>query len=779
MGGVSGNLPQELTSFVGRQHELSNVKQLLAQSRLVTLVGVGGVGKTRLALRVAVGLHRRFDAGVWLVELDQVVDDRLVADAVARALGLREQPALSSTAMLSGHLASRPLLLVLDNCEHLVGGVAKLVEALLRDTSELRILTTSREPLHVEGETVHPVAALTVPDPKQAMRPTELARYEAVALFTERAHAVLSGFELTRTNQAAVAEICSRLAGLPLAIELAVARLRVLSPEQIRDRLADRALLTRGPRTAPARQRTLSGCLEWSYDLCTPGEQLVWARLSVFAGDFDLEAAEGVCADDQVPADQIGALIEFLLDKSILVRTQEQVGTAGCRMLESIRSYGRDRLAEMGSQALVRRRHRDWHQQLAARFQAEWIGPRQREWLRRLDRILPDLWVAMEFSLSDPEQPDAALAMVADLQMHLIVSGLHHQERVWLNRALGAPGPPSAARLRALAYEGMVAGSVGDLPAAGLRVRQAREIADQLGDARSQALAVMAEGTLAIASGDTAAAARLGTQALDLFRAQGDLFWQTMSLSNLALTRVLVDDMAGAAACHQEMLAISESRAESFHTGFSAMALGIGWWKQGDLTAAETQMAQSLRSIRRLGDTLTSSWSLEVTAWIAAGRADHRRAATLLGAATALADAMGTRAANWPDLLTYHEQSQEKVRNALGERDFNAAFDHGYRLSLDEAMAYALAEQPDRPASPGTLNRAPGPLSTLTRRESEVVVLVAEGLSNKEIAARLVLSPRTVEGHVDNLMRKLDCSSRAQVAALVATTAPNAEPGSP
>ncbi|HST83732.1 MAG TPA: LuxR C-terminal-related transcriptional regulator [Kineosporiaceae bacterium] len=775
MRAVAGNLPQELTSFVGRRRELSEVKQLLAQSRLVTLAGVGGVGKTRLALRVAAGLHRKFGAGVWLVELDQVLDAGLVAHAVGRALGLREQPGLPRAATLSEYLADRQVLLVLDNCEHLVGGVAKLVETLLRDTSQLRILATSREPLHVEGETVHPVGSLKAPDQTRAMRSAELAGYEAVTLFTERAQAVLAGFELTPTNQAVVGEICSRLDGLPLAIELAVARLRVLAPEQIRDRLADRALLTRGLRTAPARQQTLWECLKWSHDLCVPAEQLVWARLSVFAGDFDLAAADGVCADDQLPADSVQELIELLADKSILTRTQDQAGAVAYRMLETIRSYGREQLAEIGEEALARRRHRDWHQQLAARFQADWIGPRQRDWLRRLDRTLPDLWAAVEFSLDDPGQPDAALAMVGDLQMYFTVSGLQNQERSWLNRALSRPGPPSSARLRALVYEAMLAGAVGDVPAAGDRAAQAREIAGRLDDAHSHALATAAEGMLAIVRGDTEVAVRLSMAALDMFRAQDDVFWQALSLGNLTLTKVLVDDMAGAAACHQAMLAICEPTAESFHSGFTGMSLGIGLWREGDLSAAVTQMTESLRLIRRTGDTLTSSWGLEVTAWIAAGREEPRRAATLLGAATALADTMGTRAANWPDLLTYHEQCQQQVRRVLGGQAFGAAFEHGYNLSLDEAIGYALGEQSEHLANDRV--RGNSALSALTRREREVAGLVAEGLTNREIAERLVVSPRTVEGHMDNIMRKLECASRAQVAALFVRMSPSADPG--
>jgi predicted ATPase/DNA-binding CsgD family transcriptional regulator len=775
MGAEAGNLPQELTSFVGRQRELSQVKRLLAGSRLLTLVGVGGVGKTRLALRVAAGVRRSFGAGVWLVELDQVLDEGLVGHAVARAMGLREQPGLRPVAVLSEYLANRRALLVLDNCEHLVGGVSKLVEELLRDTAEVRILATSREPLHVEGERVHPVASLTVPDPRRPGRGGQLGGYEAVALFTERAAAVVAGFELSQAHQDAVGEICSRLEGLPLAIELAAARLRVLTPEQIRDRLTDRALLTRGRRTAPARQQTLRACIEWSHDLCTRDEQLLWARLSVFVGDFDVEAAEGVCADDRLAGGDVRELIASLADKSILVAQAEQDGVASYRMLDSIRTYGRQRLVEIGEEPSLRRRHRDWHQQLATRFRAEWIGPDQRHWLRRLDRTLSDLQAAMEFSLSDPQEADAALVMVVDLQMYMVINGLHSRIRDWLNRALALSRSLSPVRVSALECAATLAIAVGDAPNATTSARQARRLAGQLGDARSDALATVAEAVLAIAGGDLAAGVSHYTEALAVFRTQGDVYSQVTTLAPLTITKVLLDDTTGAAACHEAMQAIGRPNGESLHCGFTAMALGIGLWKRGDLDAAATQMTLSLRLIGRVGEMMVTSWCLEVTAWVAAGREQPQRAAVLLGATAGLADSMGTRAAMWPELLTYHEQCMQQVRFSLGERAFEAAFDHGHDLPLKDVIAYALGQRTDWPQLAPESKIGSGPLSTLTRREHDVAVLLAQGLSNKAIAEQLVLSPRTVEGHVDNILRKLDCTSRAQAATLIIVSSADSE----
>ncbi|HEV2372771.1 MAG TPA: NB-ARC domain-containing protein [Streptosporangiaceae bacterium] len=313
---MTGNLPAELTSFVGRRAELAEVKRLLAESRLVTLTGVGGVGKTRLALRAAAGLRRAFRDGVWLVQLDQLRDEALVTQAVAETLGLDDRAGHALATTLTDYLAGRELLLVLDNCEHLVDAVAKLADLLLRAAAGLRILATSRETLNITGETVYAVPPLRAPEAGRQLSVAELARFPAPGLFAERAAQVLPGFALTEANTAAVAGICRRLEGLPLAIELAAARLPVLSPEQIEARLGARLdLLTRGGRTQPARQQTLRASIEWSYELCSQAERLLWARLSVFADGFELDAAEGICADHRLAVEQVLELLAALAGK--------------------------------------------------------------------------------------------------------------------------------------------------------------------------------------------------------------------------------------------------------------------------------------------------------------------------------------------------------------------------------------------------------------------------------------------------------------------------------
>jgi predicted ATPase len=371
-----GNLPAELTTFVGRTTELSAVKHMLTSSRLVTLTGIGGVGKTRLALRAAAEVESTFPDGGWLVELGELHDGSVLADVVAEGLGLRDDPSRCLGDLLVEYLCARSLLLVLDNCEQVVDGTAKLAEALLRSCPSLRILATSRENLGIGGEAVLHVSPLAFPDADKEPTLGGLPGFDAIALFASRAAEAVPGFELTDQNKSTVAHICSRLEGLPLAIELAAARLRAISPDQMLDRLSDRySLLTRGSRGAPKRQQTLSWSVGWSYDLCTPDEQRLWTRLSVFARSFELQAAEDICGGDLAPKDVLD-LLSSLVDKSILIRTDSE-GVVRYRMLETLREFGLDRIEHGGELTELRRRHAEWYRQLINDAEADWMSPRQ------------------------------------------------------------------------------------------------------------------------------------------------------------------------------------------------------------------------------------------------------------------------------------------------------------------------------------------------------------------------------------------------------------------
>ena len=382
---AGGNLPAEVTSFVGRRRELADAKRALSKSRLVTLIGVGGVGKTRVAERVARDRRRAYPHGVWLVELAQLADPALLTQRVLTELSVGGPPSGNASGALIDSLSSRQVLLVLDNCEHLLDQVAALSAALLRSCPDVQILATSREPLRVVGEAVLPVPPMAAPAPDRSGGVAGLSGYDAVALFTERAVAAVPDFALTEENHRAVAALCHRLDGLPLAIELAAGRLRSLSPAQILSKLDDRyALLTGGERGRPDRQQTLRASIEWSYQLCTPQEQRLWARLCVFAGSFELDAVEAVCTGD-IAGDEIVDLVSGLVDKSIVVR-HEGGTVAKYRLLEAIREFGLERLNEAGDGPALRMRHLQWYAALVRTAKAEWISERQVYWLAQTGR---------------------------------------------------------------------------------------------------------------------------------------------------------------------------------------------------------------------------------------------------------------------------------------------------------------------------------------------------------------------------------------------------------
>ncbi|WAM19004.1 protein kinase domain-containing protein [Rhodococcus sp. JS3073] len=754
-----GNLPLELSSFVGRRHEITEAKNLLASSRLLTLVGIGGVGKTRLALRLATSIRREFADGAWLVELDEVRTPSRLIDVVAATLGVRDQTDRSLREILLDFLSSRELFLILDNCEQAVDAVADLATALLQHNPNLRILATSREPLTVAGEAILRVPPLTVPDPEREPSLQGLPRYDAVSLFTERATSAVSTFTLTDANKSAVTRICHRLDGLPLPIELAAARLRAMSPEQILQRLSNRyALLTRGSRGAPSRQQTLRLCVDWSYDLCSPREQLTWARLSVFIGGFDLDAAEYVCGDNVQTEDLLDS-VASLVDKSVLIR--EEHGTAvRFRLLETLRAYGREKAQENGDYHALRRRHRDWFRQLARRAEDEFISPRQLEWIARFDSEQPNLRDAMDFCLAD-DDADAGLQIATPLAQFWGSRGLLSEARRWLDEFLSRRGElPTTATVRALGVDCLMAEQQRDHERGAELVEQARALADQIDDPIAHAIVDHADGIVGLFSGDLSRAVSGLERALSVFRqAESDLALQIESLTLLGLAYQLLDtEPDRAIECYEEVLAIAEVHGESVYRSYALWAMAVAQWRLGAQGRAIDLLEQGLRLARLVDDPVGCANCFEAFAWVAGG-SNPTRAGTLMGAAETLGGVAGSPSVLVPNLLVYHEACERAARLALTDHVFEEVRKHGRALDLDSAVNYALGERPHKPVSPGS--------DTLTKREQQVAELVAEGLTNKAIAARLVISQRTAQGHVEHILTKLGFTSRAQVAAWV------------
>jgi non-specific serine/threonine protein kinase len=703
---------------------------------------------------------------VWLVELAELRDPELLAVTLAETLGVRDQSVRWGLRSLSAYLADKQVLLVIDNCEQLIGATAELAETLLRSCPGLRILATSRQPLGITGESTLAVPPLAVPDPDRVCSPAGLAQYEAANLLVERAAAVLPGFTVDEENCATIARLCQSLDGIPLAIELAAVRLRALSLEQIVTRLSDRyRLLTTGSRNAPARQQTLRGLIDWSYDLCSEPERILWARLSVFSGGLELDAAEAVCGDDTIPPEGILDLIASLVDKSILMRGEDSSGVR-YRLLETIREYGDEKLRESGEHAALQRRHSDWYAGLAARGDAQWVGPNQANFVRRLRHEHGNLRVALEFAVTDDGPPETALRFAADLENYWFVRGFLAEGRHWLDRALSRPGTPHWTRAKALRVNAWLAVLQGDQERAAELLGEARQLATSLPDPVELAYVAQICGNMALFAGQLQEAIRLFSEALAGFRSVGAHGGEMWALIVLGLTRGLAGKPNEGFYELEECVAAAGASGDVWWRSTALWALSVLHWRDDDIARAAARAKESLELKRGLGnERFGIGLCLEVLAWIAAAERRDDRAARLFGASQRAWHAMRASFGVFGGLRAFHDACEAQLRGRLGEPAFKAAVSAGAQWSTSEALEFALEEQPR--SAPAAAAVAAG-AAPLTKREQQIAQLIAEGMSNREIAAKLVIAQRTAEGHVEHILSKLGFSSRAQVAAWVA-----------
>ena len=814
---TSGNLPAEPNSFVGRERDLTELALLLSDVRALTLCGPGGIGKTRLALRLACDLVPDFPDGAWLVELADTHDPDLIARRVAATFGVREEPERPLTATLAEVLRARRLLLILDTCEHLVEGSAELVHQLLAGCPFLRVIATSREPLRVRGETVWRVPPLAVPagaDPLSLDDP----RYEAIRLFADRAAAARAGFELGDDNAEAVARLCRTLDGMPLAIELAAARVRALSVEQIASRLDDRfRLLATGDRTAPPRQQTLRAAVDWSYELLSKPEQILLRRLSVFAG-WSLEMAEQVCADEQIPAAAVLDLMAALIDKSLVTFDYEFRGQSRYRMLDTIKEYAASRLAASGEQDAVRLRHRDdlmrygeyVVSQAFVRGAPSW--PERVALYRRITLDMPNYRLALDTSL---ERGDIAegLRLCGAMRNPWVTHGDVTEGAEWfdrfLARASGVPpevhGPAlvfrgdlafeqqdyetlarcardglaacrqagvthEAAALRLLALASLRAGQLAEAVAG---IEEAAATAHKLGDEWEEGLALAIKAAILARLGSLREAHKTYEAALDVLRDNNG--WGVAQvhygLGGVARHR---GDPQSAIGHYQEALGLYreiDARPEIARclAGIASVALA-----QGDLELSRASLTDSLRLSLATGQRLPVARGLEAFAALEGRAGDPVRAARLAGAALELRAAAGhPRSAGAGARL---EDLLGPARAALGELHAAALLAEGRAMTAEEAVGYATGAAGAPPGDPGApripLPRAAGgdaaEPAVLTPREREIAALIARGLSNRAIGDELYITPATVARHVANMMTKLGFNTRAQIAAWVA-----------
>jgi predicted ATPase/DNA-binding CsgD family transcriptional regulator len=757
-----------MTSFIGRRQELADLRRALSSYRLVTLTGVGGVGKTRLALRMAETVRRAFRDGVWFVDFSAVADPSLLIPTIRTALGLRDMRAEEPTDdwqqdQLISYLADLQTLLILDNCEHMAGEAGVLIETLLRSCPELRILATSRHRLGVEGESTMQVPSLSIPSAEHPAATAEaLTQYEAVNLLVERATAVVPEFSVNSGNYDAVASLCQRLDGIPLAIEFAAVRLRALSVGEMLDRLEERyGLMRKASPAAMPRQQTLRALMDWSFDLLSAEERLLWARLSIFAGSFTLEAVEGICGDASLPPQSAATLLSDLMDKSVVVR-EDDGSTVRYRLLETIKSYGRDHLRESGEEQELLSRQLHWYRDLVDRAHADSFGPEHAAWCARLRAEHPNLRAALEHSLTEPL---VGLHLAGALRPYWLGEGALAEGRQWLERLLPLAPEPGVDRAEALIVAAHLVILLGFPAEAQPMLTEARSIADSLGDRAVMTAVIEAEGVAEVFGGEPSRVLELTGRALAEYRAVNDDFGKARTLLTLAYAWTMLGDFTQGRATCQETLAICEAHNERWLAGLALWTQGLVAWFQHDIQQVKELQRRSIRLREPYRDLWTIAMALEQLAWVASAEKQHRHAAQLFGVLKTMWHSIGgflPRA-----LVGEHDRCETETREALGTRAFETAFREGERLPVDKAIAFALGETIEAAKT----DAAAGPVTAqLTRRETEIAQLIAAGLSNKEIAARLVIAQRTAEGHVEHILAKLGFNSRSQVAAWVAQT---------
>ena len=747
---------------MGRRALLADVRERLNSSRIVTLVGTGGVGKTRVALRIAEDGSRTYREGCWVVSLADLDSPELLDLTVLDALDLQGVDQPSPVEALANHIAVRTALLVLDNCEHLLAAVSALVEELRATCPNVRFLLTSRRPLRLSGEDVVVVPPLNHPDQATVPTPEAITHYEAVNLFLDRAASASSDFELTPGNAAAVLALCRDLEGIPLAIELAAARIRVLSPQEIRDGLTERLkVLSQGYRDAEERHRSLRACVEWSYDLCGEPEQRLWTRLSVFTGPCDLEAATAVCAADDLPAGELLDLLGSLVDQSVILAEEADPGHTQYRMLADLRQLGLERAEKDGELHGLLERLATWYSELVARFDDEACGPHQLRWLQRLRREQTNLRAALEYLARGPEGGATGLVLARRLDLYWSTSGSLDEARHWLDLTLARGVGEPQERGRALALAARFAVLQSDRHRARELIKEANEVAAAVEDASWIGLVSVPAAMLAVWDGKPAAAAHATDGAVAQLHAASELPGELLALFVAGVCHGFADNGAEAIARYQRCIERADRVGERHMKALAVAGLGEQQLAAGHLEEATALFREAIVLKRELGDRMGIAVGLDSLGRVATAEGRGERAALLLGAAEGIWDVVGMSETGNPFAVApTRSDGLQQARKLLGKQRFRELFRQGSGLGV-EAVRMALEEKTD--AAPP----APDEPSPLTRRELEVADLVADGLSNPEIAARLVISVRTAQGHVENILRKLGFNSRSLIAAWV------------
>lgn len=756
-------LPADLTRFVGRRKEISDIRRTLRRSRLVTVTGIAGVGKTRVALKAAESVQRAFPDGVVFVELSSLSDPDRLAQVLARALEVPDQLGEGGDG-LAEYLADKQMLLLLDTCEHLVEACAALVSMLLAAAPGLRILATSRQPLGAPGEHSLLIRPMAVPTPGQAVSMVALTRLDSVALLLDRISAVDPGFQLTDENAETVAALCRRLDGIPLALELAAVRARALPVAGILRLIEERFWLgSEADDPADSRHRTMQAAIAWSHALCTDEERLLWERLSVFPGHFDLAAAEAVCADERLPRERVYPAIDGLVGKSILVCAKGTDRTT-YRMLDSIREFGAAQMTDPEQRRELLVRHRDHYMSIARAAATVQPGVDQAEQWALVRGEWPNMRAALEFCAADPAEAEAGIRMVLVLEYLWVACGMSREGRHYVEWFVRVGRPAPLTRVRLLLLLAYILVSQGDLRTSHKHLDECAAILDKVDDPLCRIHLVKTRGTVACGEGDLVGAVDYLTTAIEQLGGEKRpdrtmlAAMVELGISQLWLGRV---DEAGEVlrTCKEICLETGETWTRSW----ADIGLSLVLRARGDLPGALALVRAALDTQRQVRDATGASLCLEILAWLSAGHEDPIWVARLLNASHGQWRYVRQPLFGSPDFRAEHARCESLLRRAMSFSDYEDAAAEGIAMTMDEAIAYALGPASDQPAPDAPRQRT----APLTPRELEVADLVAEGLTNREIAQRLVVGRRTVDTHVEHILAKLNFTARSQIAAWV------------
>lgn len=665
---LPNNLPLQLTTFIGREKEIAELKQELSEHRLVTLTGSGGTGKTRLSLQVGAELLDQFDHGVWFVELAPLVDPELIPQTILSAIEISEQAGKSSLELLKEYLQEKKILIVLDNCEHLIGACAQVTDTLLHVAPRLKVIASSREALGVKGELSYPVPSLSLPDPKHLPVIEQLSQYEAVRLFIDRVSLVSSHFDMDKQNAPAIAQICYRLDGIPLAIELAAARVKMMSVEQISKRLDDRfRLLTGGARTALPRQQTLRALIDWSYDILTENERLLLRRLSVFAGGWTLEAAEEVCVGDEIESYEILDLLTQLVNKSLVVVIEHsQSGETRYRMLETIRQYAREKLLEVGESEILRDRHRTYFVKLAKQAEPELFRSNQIFWLNKLADELDNLRLALDWALTT--DVESGLRLIVTSRLYWEARGDFRETESWLGQLLEHHSKADSLHVYGLLMYGQAVALGGDFEEARKIAEQSLKLSRAISDKQAEAFSLWGLGVCLALQGDIGRGIPIMEQSLALYQSLGDklgqatvMAWMCLNNDDLERSKAHIFDslqlfrelghISGIAICLNELAhrtiwggdfssplpwleeahQLYRQLGDTLREGDVLSYYGLLAYWQADFKQARAYYEESAKLYEKVGHVLNSSWSRVYIAYVVLRQGDYQQAKEMFG----------------------------------------------------------------------------------------------------------------------------------------------------